>query len=317
MNDNRPMLMHESRPATPRIPSMTQDDASRLTPRVVRHFEQILSGGQVKPGDRLPSERTVANDLSISRNTVTAAYNELEQRGLIRRIRGKGAFCCKRMVEGDAFSWSGKISTNAHLLDEPILEMLARSCASNLPHPLSAGTPSLACFPAEDFRASVNRVIDNDFPGALAVAPTEGQSRLRQSIAGWMGVEANRVMITSGGQEAIDLLVRCLIQPGDYAIVDNPTYPGAIQCLRAGGAKLIGWDTNWSLEKLEELLLRYRPKLIFTTPTFQNPTGKVMRQSIRVGLLELASRYHVPVLEDDVYSRTYLDEILPPPSLLK
>ena len=195
--------------------------------------------------------------------------------------------------------------------------MLARSSASGLPHPLSAGSPSLECFPAEDYRVSINRVIDNSFPHALAVAPTEGQPRLRQSIAAWMGVDANRVMITSGGQEAIDLLVRCLIQPGDHAIVDDPTYPGAIQCLRAGGAKLIGWDTSWSLEKLEELILRFRPKLIFTTPTFQNPTGKVMRQSVRTGLLELAARYRVPILEDDVYSRTYLDGICPPPSLLK
>jgi DNA-binding transcriptional MocR family regulator len=317
MNDNRPMPMIQLTLSASPIRAMTNDGGESLTSRVVQHFEQVLSNDRIKQGERLPSERTVANDLRISRNTVTAAYSELEQRGLIRRIRGKGAFCCNRKVEGEAFSWSGKISTNAHLLDEPILEMLARSCASGLPHPLSAGTPSLECFPVEDYRVSINRVIDNSFPHALAVAPTAGQPRLRQSIAAWMGVDANRVMITSGGQEAIDLLVRCLIQRGDHAIVDDPTYPGAIQCLRAGGAKLIGWDTNWCLEKLEELILRFRPKLIFTTPTFQNPTGKVMRQSVRTGLLELAARYHIPILEDDVYSRTYLDGICPPPSLLK
>ena len=317
MKDNPFMPMqHPPHSASP-IPAMVRDGIDRLVPRVVQHFERILASEQIKPGERLPSERTVANNLSISRNTVTAAYCELEQRGLIRRIRGKGAFCCNRKVEQEAFSWSGKISTNAHLLDEPILEMLARSCASGLPHPLSAGTPSLECFPVEDYRISINRVIDSSFPHALAVAPTEGQPRLRQSIATWMNVDANRVMITSGGQEAIDLLVRCLIQPGDHAIVDDPTYPGAIQCLRAGGAKLIGWDTNWSLQKLEELILRFRPKLIFTTPTFQNPTGKVMKQSVRTGLLELAARYRVPILEDDVYSRTYLNEIGSPPSLLK
>ncbi len=309
-------MQQRTRPASP-IHAMTRDGVERLSCRVVQHFEQILASDKIKQGERLPSERTVANNLCISRNTVTAAYSELEQRGLIRRIRGKGAFCCNRKVEGEAFSWSGKISTNAHLLDEPILEMLAWSGASGLPHPLSAGTPSLECFPVEDYRVSINRVIDSSFPNALAVAPTAGQSRLRHSIAAWMGVDANRVMITSGGQEAIDLLVRCLIQPGDHAIVDDPTYPGAIQCLRAGGAKLTGWDTNWSLEKLEELILRFRPKLIFTTPTFQNPTGRVMRQSVRTDLLELAARYHVPILEDDVYSRTYLDGVCPPPSLVK
>ena len=81
---------------------MARDSIEKLTPRVVQHFEQILASDQIKPGERLPSERVVANDLSISRNTVTAAYSELEQRGLIRRIRGKGAFCCNRRVEGES-----------------------------------------------------------------------------------------------------------------------------------------------------------------------------------------------------------------------
>ena len=148
------------------------------------------------------------------------------------------------------------------------------------------------------------------------------QNKARQasllSATGDHGPHKSRHVVTTGVDvEQIDPLVRCLIQPGDHAIVDDPTYPGAIQCLRAGGAKLIGWDTSWSLEKLEELILRFRPKLLFTTPTFHNPTGKVMRPTVRAGLLELAGRYHIPILEDDVYSRTYLDGIAPPPSLLK
>ncbi len=295
---------------------MTNDGSMRLTERVVRHIEEILASGRIGSGGRLPSERTVAADLGVSRNTVTAAFNELEQRGLIRRLRGKGAFRSSQGGHGESFSWSGKISSGAHLLDEPILEMLARSAVSGLPHPLSAGTPSIACFPTKEYQACVNRVIERDFPHALAVAPTEGQPRLRRAIAGWMKLEPNRVLVTSGAQEGIDLLVRCLIEPGDCAIVENPTYPGAIQCLRAGGARLIGWETDWSLGRLEDLLIRHRPKLIFTTPTFQNPTGRVMSLAVRSGLLELAARYHTPIIEDDVYSRSYLNGRLAPKSLL-
>ena len=131
-----------------------------------------------------------------------------------------------------------------------------------------------------------------------------------------MGVEKRRVMVTLGAQEGVDLLARCLIEPGEYAIVEGPTYPGAIQCLRAAGARLAEWSVDWSLHQLESLLLTHRPKLIFTTPTYHNPSGRVMPLATRMGLLELAARYHVPIIEDDVYSRAALDGAVPPPSLL-
>ena len=299
------------------VEPLSGNQTGRLVARVIDHLETVLAGQTIQPGGRLPSERTVATDLHVSRNTVAAAYDELEERGLIRRMRGKGAFMCNPRDHGELFSWSGKVSPTAHLVDEPVLEMLARNCASDVPYPLSAGTPSLACFPHDMYKLAVNKVISEDFPAALAIAPTEGQNRLRNSIASWTGVEANRVMITSGAQEGIDLLARCLIAPGDIAIVEAPTYPGVLQCLRAAGARLVEWSTDWSLEELEQLVIRHRPKLIFTTPTYQNPTGRVMSITTREGLLDLARRYYIPLIEDDVYAKTYLDQRPGPPSLLK
>ncbi len=298
----------------PSSPFVIKSD-SKLTMQVVRYFDTILASGQISPGFRLPSERSIAATLKVSRNTVTAAYNELEQRGLIRRIRGTGSFRCHPQGAGDSFSWSGKVSSKAHLMDEPILELLARNSCSKVSYPLLGGTPSLDCFPTEAYQETVNRVIREDFPSALAVAPTEGQSRLRRAIGKWINVEPSRVMVTSGAQEAIDLVARCLIEPGDYAIVECPTYPGAIQCLRAAGAQLAGWETHWNLGELEKLILRYHPKLLFTTPSFQNPTGRVMSLATRKGLLDLASRYHLPIIEDDVYSKTYVNGRVPPQSL--
>jgi DNA-binding transcriptional MocR family regulator len=299
------------------VEPLSGDQPGRLVARVTNHLEAVLAGGTVQPGGRLPSERTVALDLHVSRNTVAAAYGGLEERGLIRRMRGKGAFMCNPRVHGELFSWSGKISATAHLLDEPVLEMLARNGASKVPYPLSAGTPSLACFPHEMYKIAVNKVLSEDLPGALAVAPTEGQHRLRNAIASWTAVEPSRVLITSGAQEGIDLLARCLIEPGEVAIVEAPAYPGVLQCLRAAGARLVEWSTDWSLEELEQLIIRHRPKLIFTTPTFQNPTGRVMSLSTREGLLDLARRYYTPIIEDDVYAHTYLDQRPGPPSLVK
>ncbi len=290
---------------------------STLTSRVVQHVLAGAKEGLFLTSELLPSERDLAERLAVSRNTVTAAYAELERRGAIRRIHGKGAYLCAVPADEESFSWSGKISRFANALDEPVLELLARSCAGEIRYPFSAGTPSLEIFSKEMYRASVTHVLDGAIPSALAVAPTEGQGRLRSAIAAWLGFSPQHVMITAGAQEGIDLMARCLIEPGDAVVVDAPTYPGALQSFLSAGARLLAWGTEWSLGQLEDLLLRYRPKMIFTTPTFQNPTGRVMSLKTRNGLLELARRYRTPVLEDDVYRETYFGENAMPESLYR
>ncbi len=290
----------------------------RLVSRVVSRVVQDLRRGAWQPTEKLPSEREFAVSLQVSRNTVTAAYGELEHQGIIRRLRGKGAFVCALPASDESFSWSGKVSNLANSLDEPVLELLARRLGrSEIVYPFSAGTPSLEIFPQEAYRQSIGRVLANGLPGALAVSHTEGQWALRQAIAEWVGVNPLHVMILAGAQEAIDLVARCLVEPGDAVVIDSPTYPGAIQSFRSAGAQLLPWGTGWSLSQLEDLFLRYRPKLLFTMPTFQNPTGRVMTLKTRRGLLELATRYRVPVIEDDVYGRTFFGKHPMPECLFK
>jgi DNA-binding transcriptional MocR family regulator len=199
------------------------------------------------------------------------------------------------------------------LLDEPVLEMLAQSRLLNLRYRLSAGTPSLSCFPLTAFRQAVNKVMATDALLAMAIAPTEGQPRLRRGIAALDDVDSSRILVVAGAQEGIDLLARCLIEPGDRVIIDRPTYPGAIQALQAAGARLVEWDTaEWSADVLERLLIAHQPKFIFTMPTYHNPTGRTMDEEQRALLLGLAARYQVPIIEDDVYSRTRLRGSTPP-----
>ena len=290
----------------------------RLITRVVSQVVQEISQGVWRPTEKLPSERELAALLKVSRNTVTAAYGELERQGIIRRLRGKGAFVCALPNPEESFSWSGKISNLANSLDEPVLELLARRLGrSEILYPLSAGTPSLEVFPQDAYRECIDRVMALSMPKALAVSHTEGQWLLRQAIAEWIGVDPHHVMILAGAQEAIDLVARCLIEPGDSVVIDSPTYPGAIQSFRSAGAQLLPWGTDWSLSRLEELFLRYRPKLLFTMPTFHNPTGRVMTLKTRVGVLELACRYRIPVIEDDVYGRTFFGSHSMPECLYK
>lgn len=289
---------------------------ANLSNRVLQFVLTGAETGEFSPAAMLPSERELAGTLSVSRNAVTVAYTELERRGVLRRIHGKGAYLCALPSEGESFSWSGKISRFANALDEPVLEILARSCADTIRYPLSAGTPSLAVFPQQSYAASLNRVL-KIVPSVLAVGAAEGRWQLREALGRWLGTPPQQVMVTAGAQEGIDLMARCLIEPGDYVVVDDPTYPGALQSFLSAGARLLAWKTDWSLRHLEDLLLRYRPKLIFTTPTFQNPTGRVMSLKTRGDLLELAHRYRVPIMEDDVYRHTYFTSHPMPESLYK
>jgi DNA-binding transcriptional MocR family regulator len=141
--------------------------------------------------------------------------------------------------------------------------------------------------------------------------------RFRAALARRFGGEPDQILVLAGAQQGLDLLARCLIDPGDAVIIDRPGYLGAIQTFRHAGARLVGWDiTRADTDELEELLLRYRPKLIYTNPTHHNPTGITLSIRARRELLDLAARYRVPIVEDDTYRELALTEP-PPPSLFK
>jgi DNA-binding transcriptional MocR family regulator len=309
--------MRVSSVATTAVAERSAEKEDLLRARVARDLEQQIALGRLLPGDRLPSERALALQLGLSRNTVSSAYLLLEKRGVIRRVPHRGAFVCPAGPAENPIEWSSKISRQAHLLDEPVLEMLAQSRLPNLRHRLSAGTPALSCFPLASFRNAITKVLAADPLAAMAIAPTEGQPRLRRAIAAMEGVESSHILIVAGAQEGIDLLARCLVEPMDRVIIDRPTFPGAIQALQAAGARLVEWNTEeWSAEELERLLIAYRPKFIFTMPAYHNPTGRTMDEGQRAKLLALAARYRVPIIEDDVYSRTCLQGT-PPPALYR
>jgi DNA-binding transcriptional MocR family regulator len=162
----------------------------------------------------------------------------------------------------------------------------------------------------------MNHVLARQAAAAWCHGPTEGMPRFRAALAGRFGGDPEHILVLAGAQQGLDLLARCLIDPGDAVVIDRPGYLGAIQTFRNAGARLVGWDVSRAdIDELEELLLRYRPKLIYTNPTHQNPTGVTLPIRARRELLELAARYRVPVVEDDTYRDLALTGAAPPPSL--
>jgi 2-aminoadipate transaminase len=284
--------------------------------RVVTALESAILRGDAPPGFRLPPERDLASALRISRATVVSAYRELEARGLLRGYVGRGTFVSARPdAETAPFAWRGKISATALQATDTTVRDLIRWAADPAVTSLAAGEPALDCFPAAAFQEAMNRVFATRAAIAWRHGPSEGVPRFRAMLAARFGGETEHVLVIAGAQQGLDLLARCLIDPGDAVIIDRPGYLGAIQTFRSAGARMIGWDiAKADFDELEDGLLRYRPKLIYTNPTHHNPTGTTLPIRARRELLALAARYRVPIVEDDTYRELALTT-MPPQSL--
>lgn len=283
---------------------LNRDDNTPLYRQLCDALEAAIATGAINPGERLPSERDLALQLGISRTTAVNAYRELEARGLVRGYVGRGTFVAAGPdPTGAPFAWRGKVSIGALRTEDPGLRWLARSAGDPEVISFAAAVAARECFPMDAFRETIDEVLRRRGSAALVLSPTEGLPELRRAIATRHRVHPNQVLVLNGAQQGLDLISRCLLDPGDTVIVDRPCYLGAIQTFRAAGAHMIGWDVERAdFDELEDLIVRYRPKLLYTNPTFQNPTGQTMPVPARRDLLELAARYRLPVVEDDPYS---------------
>lgn len=292
---------------------------SRARP-IYRHLvellERAMARGHLVAGQRLPPERDLASALDVSRTTVVSAYRELESKGLVRGYVGRGTFVSAKPDAASApFAWRGKISAAALQSTDSTLRDLVRDAADPALISVAAGEPALGRFPTAAFQEAVQDILARGAMIAWRHGPTEGLQPFRAAVAARFGGQPENVLVIAGAQQGLDLLTRCLVDPGDAVIIDRPGYLGAIRTFRNVGARLIGWDiARAEVDELEELLLRYRPKLIYTNPTFQNPTGVTLPLRVRRDMLDLAERYRVPIVEDDTYRELGMGAA-PPPSL--
>jgi 2-aminoadipate transaminase len=186
------------------------------------------------------------------------------------------------------------------------------------------GFPAPEVFPVEEFSRASKYVLENLGAEALQYGATEGYVPLRQmisrhSIRSGMQVDINNILITTGSQQALDLLGKIFVNRGDRILVESPTYLGALQAWNAYGAEYISVpvDEYGMRTDLLEDALRIGPKFIYVLPNFQNPTGTTLPLERRMKLIELADRYGVPIIEDDPYGQLrYEGEDIPSVEIL-
>ena len=188
----------------------------------------------------------------------------------------------------------------------------------------AGGFPDSAMFDVDGIREASNAALAKDPGAALQYGATEGFNPLREQLSHFMAqkgakdVAADQLIVTTGSQQALDLLGKTLIGPGDKVIVEGPTFLATIQCFRLYGAELISAPIDGEgvqTDKLEALIAEHKPKFVYLIPTFGNPSGAMLSAERRKRVLELAVQYNTLIVEDDPYGDLYFGEA-PPPSLL-
>lgn len=303
----------ESRSSSPLYMQITEVIASKI-------LDYTLAAGT-----KLPPERELAMLFRVSRTTAINAYRKLEQQGLVRTKVGSGTYVASTTEQDSSpgIPWTQLLFTPYPQTSvSSILRELVSSTTSVGNISLAAGLPDPAYYPIDTFKNLFNKHIDYIDRADLGYIATEGYTPLRCSVASMLNgknitTTMENILILSGSQQGLYLISKVLLEPGDYVIVESPTFIGAIQVFQAAGARLLCLPTSDSFPMaiLEDYLIRYRPKMLYIIPTFQNPTGRVLPEHERRELLQLAARHRLVIVEDDPYSDFYYGE--QPPAALK
>jgi 2-aminoadipate transaminase len=307
-------------------------DASLHKPLYVQLRDQIrerIVSGALKVGDRLEPSRELAKRLGVHRTTVSNAYAELEAEGLIQGTVGRGTFIAPLAERLRAAQSARSRATNDFYWDsffaqEQPDDSLGRLMASAFePGMISFTTTHGSCevSPVEQVRRALDAVLRREGARLLQYGSSDGypplklylQERLKRD---GISLELDELLITNGCQQSLDLLRRTLVGPGDAVVCENPTYPGLWPVLDSPQVRLLGVPVGaegMDLDFLSAVLDQNKIRLILVSPNFQNPTGHTMPLAARKRLLELAARFQVPVVEDDIYGALrYRGRELPP-----
>lgn len=294
-------------------------DRARAEPLYLQISEQIrdrIRRGELTPGTRLPPERRLAETLGVNRGTVVNAYRELAAGGFVVGRVGHGTVVAtlerSRIAPASgksAIPWEQISTTMSQEPDDPLLRDVMTVSNRSGVISFANGIPSPSLYPVDTIRRLYDEALDAAGQTLLQYCPVEGYPPLRRAVASWMGagqqsVDPSGILVVAGSHQGLYLIARALLDPGDLVVVESATYLGALQVFQAAGAKLlpIPLDSDgMRVDLIEDLVERRLPKLIYTLPTFQNPSGSIMSLERRRRLLALAARYQIPIVEDDPY----------------
>jgi DNA-binding transcriptional regulator YhcF (GntR family) len=283
---------------------LNRDSKEHLYIQLANGIEQMIVEGELSEKDKLPPIRKLADLLDVNTVTVVNAYKYLEQKGRVFKKIGSGTFVVP-------------FNTDVDFDDEA-------ACHDSVGYDFSSTSPTGNLFPVQAFKKAINGVLDTEGGTAFSYQESKGYLKLREAITEYLHAydvvtTAEDVQIISGAQQGIDIVTKSILEYGDYILVESPTYAGAIATFRSKGLNIIEIPirrNGINFENLESIAKRFKPKLFYTMPNFQNPTGNIKGANIEIsghivgdvassGLLKI---YETGVLDGDIEVMSFIIE---------
>jgi len=305
-----------------------------ITQQLVTLFATLIDSGELAPGERLPATRALAADVSVNHLTAVRVYRRLAELGYVTAAVGRGTFVRQRVPVALSTPHAGAgaaVGGRAAPADEdwqvgmlaarPVTyadEMLRDSLHAPLAGdaiPLGSGYPDPELCPSQEL-AVLAAQVTRDNPRAITdYLQVEGLPELRERLAelgraAGYATSADEILVTTGARQAIDLVARALLGPGDVAVIESPTFAGALASLQSTGARILPLPVDGDgpdIDALERILARHEVKLVALQEACQNPTGADLSPARRARLLELARTRGFFVLDDGVYATMRFD----------
>ncbi|RBP86172.1 DNA-binding transcriptional MocR family regulator [Cytobacillus firmus] len=291
-----------------------------LYQQISYELENKITNGELPPGSLLPSERKLAIQLGVNRSTIVLAYSELRSKGIVESIRGKGTQVNQiRIGQSNLHtpSW-GTYVENGNIL--PNLPLLLRSRdAAQSPSIIdfASGKLSEDLVPTEE----VNQILkEYSYLPNQGYDGLQGYLPLREALVSFLKeyknihVTAESILITTGTQQSLFLIAQSLLSPGDAIAVENPSFILSLPMFRSAGLRIyrVPTDENGICpEEISYFYRKYKVKMLFVNPNYQNPTGTTLSPSRKDVLLEIARELGLPIVEEDSYSLATFDNQQP------
>lgn len=271
-----------------------------------------------KEHEKLPSVRQLASEMNVHRLTVLKAYQLLKQHDKVYVKDKSGYFVQSTVTKYIEYLDQDNPIVSAYVKKNHLSEIHQPSVSYHFSQALI--DPNL--LPNHYFSNYVKEVFDL-YPKVLATYSTvQGDLELRETLTQYFinhyktHLSPDKLLITSGSQQAIHLIAQAFIKPRDVVLFERPSYSAAIDIFKAQGAQIVTVDIHpegYDLEQVEYYIKKYKPRLFYLNPTFHNPTGYTVSVEQRKRLVELAEHYRFLLIEDDAYHDIYFDQAPPPP----
>ncbi|GAA0709258.1 PLP-dependent aminotransferase family protein [Dokdonella soli] len=281
-----------------------------LYARLAEHLRRQIRRGQLRAGERLPSLRRLGRMQGVSVATAVEAYMQLEREGLIEARSRSGYYVRSSTMPLPTAGAMHRISRTPQAVRNPVLLGVLDVLAREDVLPLHAATPSPELLPCAALAATTTRVLRRNPDTALGYAPPQGIADLRKRIA-WryaqcgVDVDADEIIVTAGGMEAISLALRTVTQRGDVVVLETPTYYGLLQAVAALGLRVIEVPnlpgTGIDATRFAELLDRHVVRAAVLIPNFNNPMGSLTGDGDKRAIVAACAAHGVVLIEDDLY----------------